>query len=116
MFNDSDPVANPAFAGGLFCRNAVAPNNLVYNNFAGNNMMANSQVGGTCNLSGSLVANGDGTNQMQFVAPITEPFDYHLANSLSPAVNAGTPGSVSEDFDGNPRSDLPDVGADELVP
>ena len=118
VFNDSDPAANPAFAGGLFCKNAVAPNNLVYNNFAGNNSMPNSQVGGGCNFSGSLISNGDGglTNEMHFAAPVAVPFDYHLADALSPAVNAGASGSVSEDFDGDQRTGVPDVGADEFGP
>jgi hypothetical protein len=43
--------------------------------------------------------------------------NYHLADSASPAVGVGTPGAVTEDFDGEPRNDgSPDVGADEFVP
>jgi hypothetical protein len=116
VFNECDPFASPAFAGGLFCTNALAPNNLIYNNFAGNNTMPNSQIGGGCNLTGSLVVNGDGTNEMHFVAPVTAPFDYHLADVLSPAANAGTPGPVTEDFDGDARVGTPDIGADEFAP
>lgn len=51
-----------------------------------------------------------------------EPFDYHLASSQSPAVNAGVALNVpvTDDFDGDLRNDgahgAPDVGADEFRP
>lgn len=115
VFNDSDPFASPLLAGGLFCKFAGASNNLIYNNFSGNNTMPNSQTGGGCDFTGSLIVNGDGTNEMHFVSPIAEPFDYHLADELSPAVNSGLPGTVTEDFDGDPRTSSPDIGADEFV-
>ncbi len=114
VFNDSDPFASPAFAGGLFCKNAGAPNNLIYNNAAGNNTMPNSQTGGVCNFTGSLIVNGNGTNELHFVSPIVVPFNYHLADELSPAANAGMATTVTEDFDGAPRGNPPDIGADEF--
>jgi hypothetical protein len=54
-----------------------------------------------------------------FVQAYSLPFDYHLRDAQSAAVNAGTVGStpVADDIDGDPRSDgLPDLGADEFVP
>ncbi len=116
-YNDSDPTASPLYAGGLYCADAAAPGNLIYNNFAGNNTQPNAQVGGSCDTSTSLVSNGNGTNEMHFVAPLIVPFDYHLADALSPAVNTGPATDVNVDFDGQPRPNgLPDVGADELQP
>jgi hypothetical protein len=43
--------------------------------------------------------------------------DLHLLATATPVLNAGTPlGSVTTDFDGQPRSaTTPDIGADELV-
>lgn len=114
VFNDCDPFASPAFAGGLFCNNSVAPNNIIFNNAAGNNTMPNAQTGGGCNYTGSLIRNGDGTNEIHFVSPVTAPFDYHLADNLGPASNTGMPGTVTEDFDGESRSNPPDIGADEV--
>lgn len=113
VFNESDPFANPAFAGGLFCKNASAPNNIVYLNTAGNNTMPNSQTGGVCVFNGSLIVNGNGTNELHFVSPATVPFDYHLADDLGPASNAGMQTTVTVDFDGDPRGTSPDIGADE---
>ncbi len=117
VFNDSDPFASPSFAGGLFCKGAGGHNNLIYNNFAGNNTASNAQTGGTCTLEGSLILNGNGTNEMHFLSPIAEPFDYHLADPQSPAANGGVPSTVTDDADREPRTDgLPDIGADELTP
>ncbi len=116
VFNDMAVGLNPVKAGGLFCVNNAAPNNLIYNNFEGNNSQPNAQTGGNCNLSGSLVVNGNGTNEMHFVSPISAPVDYHIADAFSPAVNAGVVSNVSDDIDKDPRSDgLPDIGADEVV-
>ena len=114
VFNDSDPFASPAFAGGLYCQNATAPNNIIFSNAAGNNTMPNSQTGGVCGFNGSLIRNGDGTNELHFISPIAEPFDYHLADDQGPASNTGMSTTVTEDFDGDPRGSLPDIGADEF--
>jgi hypothetical protein len=116
--NDSNPLANPLYAGGFFCRGGgVFANNLIVNNFAGSATQPNTQIGGTCDLSGSLISNDD--TAYHFVNPIALPFDYHLSDRSSQAVNAGTivPSPETEDFDGDPRSDgAPDVGADEFKP
>ena len=114
VFNDSDPFASPAFAGGLFCKNAGAPNNIIYNNTVGNNTMPNSQTGGVCNFTGSLIVNGNGTNELHFISPVVVPFNYHLADDSSPAANSGMQTTVTEDFDGTPRGNPPDIGADEF--
>ncbi|MBA3405987.1 MAG: right-handed parallel beta-helix repeat-containing protein [Gemmatimonadaceae bacterium] len=114
-YNDSDVNAAPPMAGGIYCTGLGGPNNLVYNNFAGNNMLPNAQVNSGCDMTGSLVRNGDGTNEPHFVSPIAEPFDFHLADPASPAANVGRPSDLTEDFDGDARPNgLPDVGADEL--
>jgi hypothetical protein len=92
-------------------------NNLITNNFYGNQFDPNAQVGGTCTFSGSLIEASD--EAIRFVRTGEEPFDYHLADAQSTAVNAGVLGSppITEDFDGDPRDDgMPDVGADELRP
>jgi len=109
-------LASPLYAGGLFCRgDGDFNNNLIANNFAGSATQPNAQVGGTCDLAGSLIANADTT--FRFVSAGMQPFDYHLATQASAAVNAGVIGPSPEtvDFDGDPRSDgAPDVGADEF--
>jgi hypothetical protein len=114
--NDMDVSATPVYAGGIFCRGGgTSFNNIIANNFRGNALDANAQVGGTCTFDGSLALASDST--LNFVRPISEPFDYHLANVQSAAVNAGVTGAspVTDDFDGDPRTDgMPDVGADEL--
>lgn len=116
--NDSNPLANPRYAGGFFCRGGGSYiNNLIVNNFAGSATQLNAQTGGTCDLTGSQVANDD--ISAHFVSSLTFPFNYHLADASSSAVNAGTAGPApeTEDFDGDPRSDgHPDVGADEFKP
>jgi hypothetical protein len=68
-------------------------------------------------LTGSQISNSD--DVAHFKRPIMEPYDYHLADSASSALNAGMigPAPETEDFDGDARSDgHPDVGADELRP
>lgn len=114
--NDMDVNAMPVYAGGIFCRGGgTSANNLIANNFRGNESYPNAQTGGTCTFTGSLAQASD-TN-LNFVRPIAEPFDYHLANTQSAAANAGVVGSppLTEDFDGDPRTDgMPDLGADEL--
>lgn len=92
-------------------------NNLIANNFRGNEFDASAQKGGTCTFTGSKVLASDST--AHFVSPIAEPFDYHLADAQSEAVNVGilSNSPITEDFDGDARSDgMPDVGADELHP
>ena len=116
VFNDSDPFASPLLAGGVFCKGVSAPNNLVYINSSGNNTMPNSQTAGTCGFTGSLILNGNLTNELHFVSPFQPPFDYHLADSGSPAVDQGQPGTVADDIDGEPRTGSPDIGADDLSP
>ena len=116
--NDSNPTANPLYAGGFFCRGGgVFANNLIVNNFAGSATQPNAQTGGTCDLAGSLISAAD--NAYHFVSSGALPFNYHLADRTSQAVNAGmiVVAGEPEDFDGEPRNDgAPDVGADELKP
>lgn len=116
--NDSNPTANPLYAGGFFCRGGGSfVNNLITNNFAGSATQPNAQIGGTCDLTGSLISNDD--TAAHFVSPITLPYNYHLADRTSSAVNSGvtSPAPEMEDFDGDPRTDgAPDVGADEFKP
>ena len=116
--NDSNPLANPRYAGGFFCRGGGSyTNNLIVNNFAGSATQPNAQTGGTCDLTGSLIANDDASSH--FVNSLNLPFDYHLADGGSSAVNTGIAGPApeAEDFDGDPRNDgHPDVGADEFKP
>ena len=114
-FNDCRVDATPSYAGGLYCTNGVAPNNLVFNNYAGNATQPNAQYAGNCDTAGSMI--DIGTASVHFVSPIAEPFDYHLANVSSAAMDVGTPSDVNVDFDGQPRPlGQPDVGADELYP
>lgn len=114
----NDCRADTVLAGGMFCSGGgSALNNLITNNFAGNNSLPAAQYVGSCTLSGSLVANDD--TGFRFVRPISVPFDYHLADNLSDAFDAGmvTPQPIAVDYDGDQRSDgKPDVGADELLP
>ncbi|MGN6110213.1 MAG: right-handed parallel beta-helix repeat-containing protein [Kofleriaceae bacterium] len=113
--NDCDVVATPVLAGGIYCRGGVGRNNLISNNFRGNADGTNAQVGGTCDLAGSRINSDDA--MWRFVSPTDVPFDLHLANRASPAVDVGIalPEPLTEDIDGQPRSDgEPDVGADEL--
>ena len=116
--NDSNPLANPLYAGGFFCRGGGSfVNNLIVNNFAGAADQHNAQIGGTCDLTGSQISNEDVTSK--FVSPVALPFNYHLADMSSRAVNSGIigPAPETEDFDGDLRNDgAPDVGADELKP
>ena len=114
-FNDSQVDANPLYAGGLYCTNGTAANNLIFANYAGNTTQPNAQFAGNCDTTGSIIDNG-GT-QMHFVSPIAAPFDYHLANVASPAIDVAISSDVSVDFDGQARPNgQPDVGADELYP
>lgn len=116
--NDSNPLTNPLYAGGFFCRGGGSYiNNLIVNNFAGSATQPNAQTSGTCDLTGSQIANDDVS--AHFVSSLTFPFNYHLADAGSSAVNAGIAGPApeTEDFDGEARSDgHPDVGADEFKP
>ena len=109
-YNYSDPFASPAYSGGVFCSAATAiPNNLIVQNSSGSMTEPNANVGGSCVTSGSIVS----STAFTFVGG----GDLHLPGSSSPAVNAGLPGIVDVDIDGQPRSDgAPDVGADEYVP
>jgi hypothetical protein len=106
----------PVYAGGLFCNGGGSgANNLIVNNAHGNATEPAAQIGGTCDLTGSLVSSD--STPYNFVRPVAEPFDYHLADADSPAANAGiaTAAPLQVDIDGQPRSDgMPDVGADEL--
>jgi hypothetical protein len=109
-FNHADPFASPLYAGGVYCTAATAiPNNLIVQNSSGSMTMPNANIGGNCVTTGSIVS--------------SEPFtfaggdDLHLPGSSSPAVDAGALGTVTEDIDGEPRSDgAPDMGADEYMP
>jgi hypothetical protein len=113
-FNDCK-VDAPTFAGGLYCMNGVASNNLIYNNYSGNATQPNAQYVGNCDTTGSLI--DVGTANVQFVSPIAMPFDYHLANVSSAAIGIGITSDVTVDFDGQPRPNgTPDVGADEFHP
>jgi hypothetical protein len=115
--NDAEYGATPVLAGGVYCRGGgTSANNLITNNFYGNESQTNAQTAGTCTFSGSLIVNSDAA--VHFVRPVAEPFDYHLADAQSSAVNAGVISNpaVTDDFDGDPRDSTPDVGADELKP
>lgn len=116
--NDAEYGATPKYAGGVFCKGGGSTkNNLITNNFYGNQFDPNAQVAGTCMFSGSLIEDSD--EAIRFVRDAEEPFDYHLADAQSTAVNAGVLGTppITEDFDGDPRDDgMPDMGADELRP
>ncbi len=108
-------VDPPSYAGGLYCMNGAAANNLIYNNYAGNATQPNAQYVGNCDTSGSLI--DVGTANVQFVSPIATPFDYHLANISSAAIGIGITSDVTVDFDGQARPNgTPDVGADEFHP
>lgn len=113
--NDAQYGASPLLAGGIYCKaGGTSANNLITNNFYGNQFDPNAQIGGTCTFTGSQVTASD--VDVRFVRPDMEPFDYHLADAQSAAVNAGvvsTP-AITEDFDGDTRDAMPDVGADEL--
>jgi hypothetical protein len=116
--NDAEYGATPVYAGGVFCKGGGSTkNNLITNNFYGNEFDPSAQVGGTCTFSGSLIDASD--DAVHFARPIEEPFDYHLADAQSTAVNTGVLGTppITDDFDGDPRDDgMPDMGADELRP
>jgi hypothetical protein len=115
--NDAQYGATPLLAGGLYCRGGgTSANNLVTNNFYGNEFDPNAQIAGTCNFTGSLVVASD--TAVHFKSSVQEPFDYHLADAQSSAVNAGVVSTpvITEDFDGEARDATPDVGADELRP
>src|SRR5574338_947819 len=104
--NDAEYGATPVYAGGVFCKGGGSmKNNLITNNFYGNQFDPNAQVGGTCAFSGSLIDASD--EAVRFVRTGEEPFDYHLADAQSTAVNVGVLGSppITEDFDGAPRDD-----------
>ncbi len=45
--------------------------------------------------------------------PLLGPDGFHLASTLSAAINAGTPTTAAQDIDGDTLDSLPDVGADE---
>ncbi|MFN0250134.1 MAG: right-handed parallel beta-helix repeat-containing protein [Kofleriaceae bacterium] len=97
------------YAGGLYCDNGTASNNIIVDNERGNEELPYAQVRGTCNFAGSIV--DPSSNAAVFVDPFAG--DFHLASS-SPAVNAGGTPQVGIDFDGEPRSDgAADLGADE---
>jgi hypothetical protein len=115
--NDAEFGATPTLAGGVYCRGGgTSANNLITNNFYGNAAQSNAQVAGTCTFTGSLVLESDAT--ARFVSSVAEPFDYHLADTQSAAVGVGIVSNppITDDFDGEPRDTMPDVGADELGP
>jgi hypothetical protein len=117
--NHGAPLSEPTTTGGFYCRGGGSfINNLIVGNYVvGSATHPNAQVGGTCDFTGSQIANE--VTGSHFVSPEMPPYDYHLAGSASSALNAGMigPAPETEDFDGDARGDgHPDVGADELKP
>lgn len=107
VFNYSPP--DSTYAGGVYCDNGTAANNIIVANQRGNEELPFAQIRGSCDFTGSLVDPMYATPV--FVDIVT--YDYHIA-SASPAVNAGGTPMLTEDFDGDPRSDgAGDLGADE---
>ena len=107
----------PVYAGGLFCNNGIAPNNLLVDNEHGNEQDPSAQKAGSCDFAGSIT--NESADPYLFIEPYNSPQNFHFSSSLSPAINAGAlllmP--ITDDFDTNPRTDgVPDVGADEFVP
>lgn len=110
-------TTQPVYAGGLFCTNGIAPNNLLVDNEHGNEQDPSAQKAGTCDFAGTIA--NESAAPYLFVEPYNSPQDFHLSSSTSPAIDAGVLLSipVAEDFDGDPRgTGVPDVGADEFVP
>lgn len=114
--NEARYETSPPYSGGMFCRGGgTAANNLITNNFLGNADHPSAQIAGTCTLTGNSIT--PDALPMHFLKDDFEPFDYHLADAQSAAVNKGMVLNppISDDFDGDARSDgQPDVGADEL--
>ncbi|MDQ3365111.1 MAG: right-handed parallel beta-helix repeat-containing protein [Myxococcota bacterium] len=110
--NNCDVNATPVLSGGFFCTGGSAPNNLILDNSRGNASLENAQTGGTCNFGGSLIAE----SALGFFVSLGSltPADYHLV-APNAAVNGGVTGNITDDIDGQARSDgMPDIGADEL--
>jgi hypothetical protein len=106
--NQAPPDA--PYAGGIYCDNGTAANNIIAANQRGNEELPFAQNAGNCSYGGSLIA----TSYMTPVFIDVELGDnFHIA-SASPAVNAGGAPQVDVDFDGEPRTDgAADLGADE---
>lgn len=117
------PSAATNRAGGVYCDEPHdLRNNIIYNNVAGTNTNPLAQTGGSCVFPGSIIQDGNGTNEMHFVST-GDPGDFHLADLGSPAVGMGVVVPQPEtdvDFDGearpSPPGSMPDVGADEFYP
>jgi hypothetical protein len=109
--NDCDFNVMPPLSGGIYCRIgtlASAHNNLVFNNFRGNQMQINAQTGGNCAFAGYTTTGAFfGCKQGSEICRIVP--------GTADVIDKGTPIGVIDDFDGQPRSDgKPDIGADEL--
>lgn len=112
MLNTADVNATPVLAGGLYCGAGDASNNIVVQNFRGNTNLPNAQTGGGCTFGNSRI--GPDAESIGFVDYVADKL--HLAPA-SPVINAGSSSTVTDDYDGDARSDgLADLGADEFVP
>lgn len=110
--NDCNVSFTPPFAGGVHCSGGVAANNIIVGNYRDTYDQPFANINGNCDFSSSITALGV---DVAFVRPNSEPVDLHIRPDLGAAENAGVSTNVTEDFDGQPRSDgMPDVGADEL--
>ena len=117
MYNDCDVNVSPPLSGGLYCRigaSGTAYGNLIAQNYRGNTSLQNAQTGGSCDFTYSLIAENP-------LAPVN--FGCVLGSDMcrlaggGAAIDAGMQLGVTEDFDGQPRSDgKPDIGADEYHP
>jgi hypothetical protein len=116
---DNRAMQASGIGGGVRCNTAGVyefPNNLVYRNTGGLGNQV--QISGECGFTGSFqLADPTGTENLpMFVAPNTNPPDYHLTAQSPPDIRDKVSCSGLVDFDGQarPANDKCDLGADEF--
>lgn len=116
---DNHATQASGVGGGIRCNTAgfyEFPNNLVYRNTGGTGNQV--QISGECGFTESFqLADPTGTQNIpMFVAPNTNPPDYHLTAQSPPDIRDKVSCSGLVDFDGQPRpaNGMCDLGADEF--
>ncbi len=127
VVNNLGLLATTGYGGtGLFVQTAVAANasvsTLNYNNYYVNPSGSGAKnIGQIATAGYGTLGAWQGATSQEASSVSGDPLfvsssDLHIANLSSPASNAGVSlGTVTDDFDGNPRGGTPDIGADEFA-